>query len=161
MANIVDLEVMCGKRHMEVAVTFDKPFNGIIFSKVIFNFCFPKLRITASRANSLKRVTKILLGDCIILKGTLYLCFLRRVPWIATIAFTSSPRRVRVITNSILCTTSADPSRTWTGDSTRTTLSFSTTRTWLRSGTRPSGCAASGTMTTRKEWLNLPSECPI
>eukprot|EP00093_Oithona_nana_P005768 05768.XXX_46130_42144_1 [CDS] Oithona nana genome sequencing. len=33
MANIVDLEVMCGKRHMEVAVTFDKPFNGIIFSK--------------------------------------------------------------------------------------------------------------------------------
>ena len=34
MANIVDLEVMCGKRHMEVAVTFDKPFNGIIFSKV-------------------------------------------------------------------------------------------------------------------------------
>ena len=36
MANIVDLEVMCGKRHMEVAVTFDKPFNGIIFSKVIF-----------------------------------------------------------------------------------------------------------------------------
>ena len=37
MANIVDLEVMCGKRHMEVAVTFDKPFNGIIFSKVLVN----------------------------------------------------------------------------------------------------------------------------
>ena len=36
MANIVDLEVMCGKRHMEVAVTFDKPFNGIIFSKVTY-----------------------------------------------------------------------------------------------------------------------------
>jgi hypothetical protein len=34
MANIVDLEVMCGKRHMEVSVQFDKPFNGIIFSKV-------------------------------------------------------------------------------------------------------------------------------
>ena len=34
MANIVDLEVMCGKRHMEVSVLFDKPFNGIIFSKV-------------------------------------------------------------------------------------------------------------------------------
>ena len=59
MANIVDLEVMCGKRHMEVAVTFDKPFNGIIFSKVIFNFSFPKLRITESRANSLKEVTEI------------------------------------------------------------------------------------------------------
>ena len=35
MANIVDLEVMCGKSHMEVKVTFDKPFNGIIFSKVL------------------------------------------------------------------------------------------------------------------------------
>ena len=34
MANIVDLEVMCGKQHMEVTVSFDKPFNGIIFSKV-------------------------------------------------------------------------------------------------------------------------------
>ena len=34
MANIVDLEVMCGKQHMEVKVAFDKPFNGIIFSKV-------------------------------------------------------------------------------------------------------------------------------
>lgn len=33
MANIVDLEVMCGKQHMEVKVSFDKPFNGIIFSK--------------------------------------------------------------------------------------------------------------------------------
>jgi len=33
MANIVDLEVMCGKRHMEVSVQFDRPFNGIIFSK--------------------------------------------------------------------------------------------------------------------------------
>ena len=34
MANIADLQVMCGKQHMEVEVTFDKPFNGIIFSKV-------------------------------------------------------------------------------------------------------------------------------
>ena len=34
MANIVDLEVMCGKQHMEVTVSFDKAFNGIIFSKV-------------------------------------------------------------------------------------------------------------------------------
>jgi len=33
MANIVDLEVMCGKQHMEVTVSFDKAFNGIIFSK--------------------------------------------------------------------------------------------------------------------------------
>lgn len=33
MANIADLEVMCGKQHMEVTITFDKPFNGIIFSK--------------------------------------------------------------------------------------------------------------------------------
>ena len=34
MAKIVDLEVMCGKEHMEVQVSFDRPFNGIIFSKV-------------------------------------------------------------------------------------------------------------------------------
>jgi len=33
MANIADLEVMCGKNHMEVRITFDRPFNGIIFSK--------------------------------------------------------------------------------------------------------------------------------
>ena len=38
MANIVDLEVMCGKQHMEVTVSFDKPFNGIIFSKVRIKF---------------------------------------------------------------------------------------------------------------------------
>ena len=34
MAKIVDLEGMCGKEHMEVQVSFDRPFNGIIFSKV-------------------------------------------------------------------------------------------------------------------------------
>jgi hypothetical protein len=34
MSKIVDLEVMCGKQHMEVQITFDRPFNGIIFSKV-------------------------------------------------------------------------------------------------------------------------------
>ena len=34
MANIKDLDVMCGKQHMEVTITFDKPFNGIVFSKV-------------------------------------------------------------------------------------------------------------------------------
>ncbi len=34
MANIKDLEVMCGKQHMEVQMTFDRPFNGIVFSKV-------------------------------------------------------------------------------------------------------------------------------
>jgi len=33
MANIKDLDVMCGKQHMEVTITFDKPFNGIVFSK--------------------------------------------------------------------------------------------------------------------------------
>ena len=33
MAKIQDLEVMCGKRHMEVSLTFDRPFNGIVFSK--------------------------------------------------------------------------------------------------------------------------------
>ena len=33
MANIEELEVMCGRRHMEVSVQFDKPFNGIIYSK--------------------------------------------------------------------------------------------------------------------------------
>ena len=31
---IIFSQVMCGKQHMEVEVTFDKPFNGIIFSKV-------------------------------------------------------------------------------------------------------------------------------
>ena len=34
MAQIADLEVMCGKQHMEVTLTFDRPFNGIVFSKV-------------------------------------------------------------------------------------------------------------------------------
>ena len=34
MANIKDLDVMCGKQHMEVTITFDRPFNGIVFSKV-------------------------------------------------------------------------------------------------------------------------------
>ena len=34
MAKIADLEVMCGKQHMEVQLTFDRPFNGIVFSKV-------------------------------------------------------------------------------------------------------------------------------
>ena len=33
MANIASLEVMCGKTYMEVQISFDKPFNGIIFSK--------------------------------------------------------------------------------------------------------------------------------
>ena len=33
MANIANLEVMCGKTHMEVQISFDRPFNGIIFSK--------------------------------------------------------------------------------------------------------------------------------
>jgi len=33
MANIQDLDVMCGKSHMEVTLTFDRPFNGIVFSK--------------------------------------------------------------------------------------------------------------------------------
>ena len=33
MANIASLEVMCGKTHMEVQISFDRPFNGIIFSK--------------------------------------------------------------------------------------------------------------------------------
>jgi len=33
MANIASLEVMCGKTYMEVQITFDKKFNGIIFSK--------------------------------------------------------------------------------------------------------------------------------
>jgi hypothetical protein len=33
MANLASLEVMCGKTHMEVQVSFDRPFNGIIFSK--------------------------------------------------------------------------------------------------------------------------------
>ena len=27
------LQVMCGKTHMEVQISFDRPFNGIIFSK--------------------------------------------------------------------------------------------------------------------------------
>jgi hypothetical protein len=40
MANIADLQVMCGKQHMEVEVTFDKPFNGIIFSKVKSSYLF-------------------------------------------------------------------------------------------------------------------------
>jgi len=33
MANINSLEVMCGKTHMEVQISFDRVFNGIIFSK--------------------------------------------------------------------------------------------------------------------------------
>ena len=33
MANIASLEVMCGKTYMEVQISFDRPFNGIIFSK--------------------------------------------------------------------------------------------------------------------------------
>ena len=33
MANIKSLDVMCGKTHMEVQISFDKPYNGIIFSK--------------------------------------------------------------------------------------------------------------------------------
>lgn len=33
MANIKSLEVMCGKTYMEVQISFDRPFNGIIFSK--------------------------------------------------------------------------------------------------------------------------------
>jgi len=33
MANIKSLDVMCGKTHMEVQITFDRPYNGIIFSK--------------------------------------------------------------------------------------------------------------------------------
>ena len=33
MANIKSLDVMCGKTHMEVQISFDRPFNGIIFSK--------------------------------------------------------------------------------------------------------------------------------
>jgi len=33
MANIKSLEVMCGKTHMEVQISFDRVFNGIIFSK--------------------------------------------------------------------------------------------------------------------------------
>ena len=33
MANIDSLDVMCGKTHMEVQITFDRPYNGIIFSK--------------------------------------------------------------------------------------------------------------------------------
>merc|ERR1711973_942798 len=33
MANIKSLEVMCGKTYMEVQVSFDKVFNGIIFCK--------------------------------------------------------------------------------------------------------------------------------
>jgi len=33
MANIASLEVMCGKTHMEVQISFDRRFNGIIFSK--------------------------------------------------------------------------------------------------------------------------------
>jgi len=33
MANIASLEVMCGKSYMEVQISFDKAFNGIIFSK--------------------------------------------------------------------------------------------------------------------------------
>ena len=37
MANIKDLDVMCGKQHMEVTITFDRPFNGIVFSKVSDN----------------------------------------------------------------------------------------------------------------------------
>jgi hypothetical protein len=33
MANIKSLHVMCGKTHMEVQISFDRPYNGIIFSK--------------------------------------------------------------------------------------------------------------------------------
>lgn len=37
MANIKNLEVMCGKTYMEVQISFDKIFNGIIFSKGAVN----------------------------------------------------------------------------------------------------------------------------
>lgn len=37
MANIKSLEVMCGKTFMEVQISFDRPFNGIIFSKGAVN----------------------------------------------------------------------------------------------------------------------------
>ena len=86
---------------------------------------------------------------------------IRRVPWIATIAFMSSLRQVWASTNSILCTTRAVPSRTWTAASTRTISSFNTTRIWLRSGMRPKGCDANGTTITKRESPNLPFEFPI
>lgn len=33
MPNIQNLEVMCAKDHMEVQLSFDKPFTGLVFSK--------------------------------------------------------------------------------------------------------------------------------
>jgi len=33
MPNIVSLEVMCGKDHMDVHLTFSHPFEGIVSSK--------------------------------------------------------------------------------------------------------------------------------
>lgn len=43
MPNIVSLEVMCGKDHMDVHLTFSHPFEGIVSSKgthLIFVFYF-------------------------------------------------------------------------------------------------------------------------
>ena len=56
MANIASLEVMCGKTHMEVQISFDRPFNGIIFSKGAidqYNCIYVKPQ-TGSRAYSFK-----------------------------------------------------------------------------------------------------------
>lgn len=44
MPNIVSLEVMCGKDHMDVHLTFSHPFEGIVSSKgthLFFFFCAP------------------------------------------------------------------------------------------------------------------------
>ena len=55
MANIKDLDVMCGKQHMEVTITFDKPFNGIVFSKVS---CFLEKSITRTRGKYIKDISR-------------------------------------------------------------------------------------------------------
>lgn len=36
MPNIVSLEVMCGKDHMDVHLTFSNPFEGIVSSKGMY-----------------------------------------------------------------------------------------------------------------------------
>jgi hypothetical protein len=40
MTAIQSLEVMCGKEHMDVHLKFTSPFDGLVFSKVIYYYYF-------------------------------------------------------------------------------------------------------------------------
>ena len=87
--------------------------------------------------------------------------YIFRAPLISTNAFTWSLRADKASTSSRSSTTGADRGPISTESSTRTTSSFSTTRTSSRSGTKPRGWGASGTTITRRGWRSHRSESPI